>query len=74
MEPRTDRDGGDSALDRLFVAWQRAEQRYREMPVGSPDAEAALAELDQLWSAYEKELGKAIGRGTLSHKPATATS
>lgn len=74
MEARTDRDGGESALDRLFLAWQRAEQRYREMPAGSPDAEVTLAELDQLWSAYEKELGRAIGRGTLSQKPASAIS
>ena len=74
MEARIDRDGGDGALDGLFLAWQRAEQRYREMPIGSPDAERTLAELDQLWAAYERELGKAIGRGTLTQKPARATS
>lgn len=68
MEARTEREQGESTLDRLFQAWQRAEQNYREMPVGSPDSEHTRAELDQLWSAYERELGKAIGRGTLHQK------
>jgi hypothetical protein len=72
VDARTEREQGESTVDRLFQAWLRAEQHYREMPLGSPDAEHTRAELEQLWAAYEHELGKAIGRGTLRPKPARA--
>jgi hypothetical protein len=35
------------------------------MPFGSREATEALAGVDQLWEAYERALGKALGRGVL---------
>jgi hypothetical protein len=29
-------------VERLYAAWERAENRYRELPPGSPEAAAAL--------------------------------
>jgi hypothetical protein len=52
-------------VDRLYTAWQRAEQRARELPPGSPEAAERLAGVDELWEAYERALGKAVGRGGL---------
>jgi hypothetical protein len=69
MQSRTDRERSGPEIDELFAAWQRAEQRYRELATDSPNGELARAELDRLWDAYEKALGKAIGHGTLSDPP-----
>jgi hypothetical protein len=52
-------------LEGIYRAWERAEKRFRELPPGSPLAEEALAAATQLWDWYERELGKAIGRGKL---------
>ncbi len=64
--------GGDMPIDALpavlqilFQAWQAADERYLGAPPGSPESIKLLAEATQLWEAYEKGLGKAIGRGTL---------
>lgn len=73
MQSRTDRERNGPEIDRLFAAWQRAEQEYRELAADSPDAERARADLDRLWDAYEKALGKAIGQGTLSPPPDQGT-
>ena len=69
MHSRIDRERTDRVLDGLFLSWQRAEQRYRELPSGSPDAERALAEVGRLWVTYEKALGKVIGQGSLGRPP-----
>jgi hypothetical protein len=42
-----------------------AERRYRELPPGSPEAADALEGVNALWEAYERALGKALGRGAL---------
>jgi len=53
------------AVDGIYRAWLHAEIRYRELSPGSPEAHEALEGVDQLWHAYERALGKALGRGAL---------
>jgi hypothetical protein len=52
-------------VDRLYAAWQRAEQRAREVPPESPEARERATGANELWEAYERALGKAIGGGSL---------
>jgi hypothetical protein len=52
-------------VDRLYIAWQRAEKRSREVPPDSPEAAERIQGVNQLWQAYEKALAKAVGRGSL---------
>jgi hypothetical protein len=52
-----------AAVEALYRAWEQAERRYREMPPGSPESAEALEGVNQLWQAYEKALGKALGWG-----------
>ena len=52
-------------VDRLYRAWQRAEQRAREVAPDSAEAAERLAGADELWNAYEAALAKAVGRGAL---------
>jgi hypothetical protein len=52
-------------LNRLYAAWQKAEQRYREVPPGSNEAGERLIGVNQLWEGYEAALAKALGRGSL---------
>jgi len=50
-------------VESLHRAWQRAERRSRELRPGSPEWAEALEGVDELWDAYERALGKALGRG-----------
>ncbi|MGH2464195.1 MAG: hypothetical protein ACRDGI_01935 [Candidatus Limnocylindrales bacterium] len=52
-------------VESIYRAWQQAERRYRALPPSSPDAAEALDGVNQLWQAYEKALGNALGRGVL---------
>lgn len=52
-------------VERLYAAWQRAEKRSREVPLGSPEYEERLIGVNQIWDAYEQALAKAVGRGSL---------
>ncbi|MGH2464428.1 MAG: hypothetical protein ACRDGI_03120 [Candidatus Limnocylindrales bacterium] len=53
-------------LERLYQAWLRAEKEYRCTPYRSPEAQQALAELERVWAAYERELGRITrDRGSL---------
>jgi hypothetical protein len=52
-------------VERLYIAWQRADQRYREALPGSREAAERLVGVDQLWDAYEQALAKAVGRRSL---------
>jgi hypothetical protein len=52
-------------VESLYRAWQRADRRYRALPPDSPEAAEALEGVNELWAAYERALGKALGRGAL---------
>ena len=52
-------------VEGIYRAWLQAEIRYRELAPGSPESREALEGVDQLWRAYERALGKALGRGAL---------
>ncbi len=52
-------------VEGIYRAWLLAEIRYRELPPGSAEANEALEGVDQLWHAYERALGKALGQGAL---------
>ena len=52
-------------VEGIYRAWLQAEIRYRELPPGSPESKEALEGVDQLCHAYERALGKALGRGAL---------
>jgi hypothetical protein len=52
-------------VDRLYLAWERAEKRSREVPPGSAEAAERILGVSQLWEAYEQALAKAVGRGSL---------
>jgi hypothetical protein len=52
-------------VDRLYLAWQRAERRSREVPPDWPEAAERIQGVNQLWEAYERALAKAVGRGSL---------
>jgi hypothetical protein len=59
-----------SELERLYQGWLRAEKEYRCTRFGTPEAQHALDdELERVWAAYERELGRITrDRGTL-HAP-----
>jgi hypothetical protein len=54
-----------ATVDQLYGAWQRAEQRAREVPPDSAEANERVVGANELWEAYERALGKAIGGGSL---------
>jgi hypothetical protein len=52
-------------VDRLYLAWEQAEKRSREVPPNSPEAAERIQGVRQLWEAYEQALARAVGRGSL---------
>ncbi|HEY7937756.1 MAG TPA: hypothetical protein VID26_11580 [Candidatus Limnocylindrales bacterium] len=55
-----------SELERLYQAWLRAEKEYRCTRLGSPEAQPAFDEVERVWAAYERELGRVTrDRGSL---------
>jgi hypothetical protein len=57
-------------VESLHRAWIRAERRSRELPPGSPESAEAMEGVNQLWEAYERALGEALGRGAFGrHDP-----
>jgi hypothetical protein len=49
-----------NVVDRRDLAWQRAGEGFRELRPASPEAGWAQG-VRQLWEAYEREVGKALG-------------
>ena len=58
-----------SDLERRYQEWLRAEKHYRCASLGTPEAQAALAELERVWAAYEQELAALPATGERSTHP-----